>query len=364
MKSVPKMEIKQTMELITDYIESGKNSLMIVISGKMGVGKSSLINGLVGREVSKEATSVMSVTNEITSYSFPMKVKDSAVQKTIEVTVLDTPGLGDPFGNEEANIAAIAEHCKYCDLLIYCMDMRVRFTEDDAKGMKELTSRVGQQVWNSTVFVLTFANEVKPPPQSSKSRFWYYVSFGYYNAERDGKLELFKKLLSEWEESICKALECQNTLTNDLSIVPTGYRCSNPPDREDWLTPFWCEAFRKTSESSQPALLGINLHRMHSQPSQGSGDADKESESLEEIKSHQQTVKVDLEKVAAVVKAPAIRKNLGLTGLLGAAIGTPAGLVVGPPEEEEDFPSIGFGLVPIIEAIQKYESTKSLKSNQ
>ena len=37
MKSVPKMEIKQTMELITDYIESGKNSLMIIISGKMGV---------------------------------------------------------------------------------------------------------------------------------------------------------------------------------------------------------------------------------------------------------------------------------------------------------------------------------------
>jgi len=211
------MEVNKTMELITGYIESGKSSLMFVISGRMGVGKSSLINGLVGKEVSKEATSVKSVTSEITSYTFPMKVNDSAVQKTIEVTVLDTPGLGDPFGNEEANIAAIAKHCKYCDLLIYCMDMRVRFTEDDAKGMKELTSRVGQQVWNSTVFVLTFANEVKPPPQSSKSRFWYYVSFGYYNAERDGKLELFKKLLSEWEESICKALERQRDTAGEIT---------------------------------------------------------------------------------------------------------------------------------------------------
>lgn len=45
------------------------------------------------------------------------------------------------------------------------------------------------------------------------------------------------------------------------------------PDRKDWLTPFWCEAFRKTSESSQPTFLGINLHRMHCQPLQESGDA-------------------------------------------------------------------------------------------
>ena len=244
------------------------------------------------------------------------------------------------------------------------MDMRVRFTEDDAKGMKELTSRVGPQVWDSTVFVLTFANEVKPPPQSSKSHFWYYVSFGYYNAERDEKLELFKKLLSEWEETIRKSLECQNALTDDLSIVPTGYRDSNPPDCMDWLTNFWCEAFWKTSEASQPAFLGINLHRMNSQPSQGSGDPTKKSESSEQIENRQQTVKVDLEEVAAVVKFPAPRKTLGLTGLLGAAIGTPTGLVVAPPEEEEDFPGVGFGLVPIIEAIQKYESTKSLKRNQ
>ena len=66
--------MEENAELFTSYIESGKNSLKIVISGKMGVGKSSLINGLVGKEVSKEAKSVLAVTNEIMSYSFTMKV--------------------------------------------------------------------------------------------------------------------------------------------------------------------------------------------------------------------------------------------------------------------------------------------------
>ena len=270
--------MEENVELFTSYIESGKNSLKIVISGKMGVGKSSLINGLVGKEVSKEATSVMAVTNEIMSYSFTMKIEDTAVQKTIDVTVLDTPGIADPFRDEDTNLKAIAEHCSNCDLLIYCMDIRARFTKDDARGIKRLTDLVGPQVWKNTVFALTFANDVKHPPQSSfRSNFWYYASFGYYNAERDGRLEFFQCLRSEWENSIHQTLKHQNlpdTITDDLSIVPTGYRLDNPPDRNDWLTPFWCEAFRKTNESSQPTFLGINFHRMHSQSLQESGDAD------------------------------------------------------------------------------------------
>ena len=221
---------------------------------------------------------------------------------------------------------AIAEHCSSCDLLIYCLDMRVRYTKDDAKGIRELTSSIGPQVWKNTVFALTFANEVKPPPQSSASRFWYYASFGYYN----GRLELFKRLLSEWKESICKALEGQNALTDELAIVPTGYRHSNPPDRKDWLAPFWFEAFRKTNKSSQPAFLGINLHRIRCHLSQGS-DADKTSETSavqEGIENHHQMLKVNLEKVTAVVQAS--------TSSLEASIETPYGLVV-TPEEEEDW---------------------------
>ena len=40
---------------LKDYIESGKNSLKFVVTGKMGVGKSSLINGLIGKKLAKEA---------------------------------------------------------------------------------------------------------------------------------------------------------------------------------------------------------------------------------------------------------------------------------------------------------------------
>ena len=36
----------------------------------------------------------------------------------------DTPGLGDPFGDDEATVKEIAEKYKETDLLVYCLDMR------------------------------------------------------------------------------------------------------------------------------------------------------------------------------------------------------------------------------------------------
>ena len=53
---------------LKDYIESGKSSLKFVVSGKMGVGKTSLINGLIGKNLAREAKSPHSITFEIKGY--------------------------------------------------------------------------------------------------------------------------------------------------------------------------------------------------------------------------------------------------------------------------------------------------------
>jgi len=90
-------ESDKTSALIEDYIAQGKDSLSMVIAGKMGTGKSSLINGVVGRKVAKEGASAVTQTTEIEPYE--AKVVTSA--KTVTITVWDTPGLGDVFGDDE-----------------------------------------------------------------------------------------------------------------------------------------------------------------------------------------------------------------------------------------------------------------------
>ena len=150
---------------LKDYVESGKSSLKFVVSGKMGVGKSSLINGLVGKKVAREASSSNTVTSEIRGYELTLEATDKSINKSVEVVIMDCPGLGDPVNDEEANLTEIAKHCADADLLIYCMDMRGRLTIADTIGMKELTERVGPDVWKNAMFVLTFANEVTLNPK-------------------------------------------------------------------------------------------------------------------------------------------------------------------------------------------------------
>ena len=250
---------------LKDYIKSGKNSLKFVVSGKMGVGKSSLINGLIGKNLAKEARSPLAVTKEIKAYELTIKTSDKSIDKSVKVEIMDCPGLGDPVNDEEANLSEISKHCQNADLLIYCLDMRLRMTLADTTGMKEFTQRVGPDVWKNAMFVLTFANEAVP--STPKPRGWLKTfTFGYYGSAGDSeRKEKFKALLTEWEEVIPKFLrdkvKLPEELTKNVCIIPAGYGKFSPPDRTDWFTQFWFTAFAKSKEEAQPALIGINLHR-------------------------------------------------------------------------------------------------------
>lgn len=208
----------------------------------MGVGKSALINGLSGKMVAEEAQSPLTVTTKITGYKLTTKATDKS---SFEVIAFDSPGLGDPVNDEEANLTEISKHCKDADLLIYCLDMRGRLTLADTNGMKELTQRVGPDIWKNAMFVLTFANEVCP---STEPHGWLEkLTFGHSgSSERKEKFEL---LLKEWEGAIRKIcrdiLELPEELASAVCIIPAGYRKFPPPDRTDWISEFWLTALSK-----------------------------------------------------------------------------------------------------------------------
>ena len=186
-----------------------------------------------------------------------------SINKSVEVVIMDCPGLGDPVNDEEANLTEISKHCKDADLLIYCMDMRSRLSIADIIGIKELTECVGPDVWKNAMFVLTFANEV---PSEPKPRGWIErFTFGYFRASDDSeRKEKFKSLLAEWEEAIPKFLRDKVILPKELasgiSIVPAGYGNLSPPDRTDWFSEFWFTALSKSKDEAQPAFMDIDLH--------------------------------------------------------------------------------------------------------
>ena len=235
----------ETAALVKEYISQGEDSLSIIIAGKMGTGKSSLVNGIVGEKVAEEGASAVTVTSEIKPFEAEIKTSE----KNVSVTVWDTPGLGDVFGDDEQVVSQVAQQCKKTDLLLYCFDIRQRLTKDDVNGITLLTKHLGPELWKNAIFALTFANEVTKPPDSDKE-----------------PIELFKEKFTSWQEAITRLLNAKlsipSEIVDDIAIVPIGYRQRCPPDRSDWFTPFWFEAFRKMRESAQPTLLGINLSRI------------------------------------------------------------------------------------------------------
>ena len=295
---------------IKQYFAKGKDSVEIVIAGKMSTGKSSLVNSLVGKRMAEEGNKAFSETAKPISYTMQINIPSEILKKTIDVVVWDTPGLGDPFGDDEATAKEIAEKCKEADLVVYCLDIRGRFANDDATGIKLLTEALGQQMWNHAIFVLTFANQVKA------------------KYDRDAATELRDKV-SSWTDAIKrlmkKHLKFPDDIADNISIIPTGYCRYQPPGIDDWFSPFWVASFAKIKPHAQPSLLGINARRLSSEKS-------KDDEGKPSKEPHEMPIRLPTGQSTAATGTGALVglvAGAAVAGPVGAAVGAAAGSGVG-----------------------------------
>ena len=307
-----KMAEAKARKKLKQYFAKGKDSVEIVLAGKMSTGKSTLVNSIVGKRMAEEGNKAFSETTKIVCYTKAVDIPSEILEKTINVVVWDTPGLGDPFGDDRTTAKEIAEKCKETDLLVYCLDIRGRFANDDATGIKLLTEALNQQMWNHAIFVLTFANEV---------------------IAKDGKdavTELRDKITS-WTDAIKRLMKMNLKFPHDIadhiSIIPAGYRHFQPPGIDDWFSPFWAESFIKTKSSAQPALLGINTERLSSQESASKDHQGKASE-----EPHEMPIRFSAGDLLSMRTAVATGGCAGvgaLIGLVAGAVGGPVTMPVG-----------------------------------
>ena len=91
--------------------------LSILISGKTGVGKSRLVNALVGKPVAKEGRSKSPCTDTVNSHS--IQISDIEVG----VVVWDSPGLQDGTWNESLYLRDMqSKLSRGFDVMIYCIN--------------------------------------------------------------------------------------------------------------------------------------------------------------------------------------------------------------------------------------------------
>ena len=231
-------------------------SLRILILGQIGSGKSALVNGILTLSghvpVAFESDSPTAVTQAVVKYEHKID--------GVTVTVFDSPGLLQP-GKDDTRIfeemAALTE--KNVDLVLFCKKVTSRIDQGDLKLMRGLTESFGESVWENTLIVLTYANEIKLPRRPGSRR-------GQAQATSTESLEdHFTKIFRESAKMFCDLLKSKANVSPDVaekvSVVPAGYDNPAIPGCDDWFAQFWNEACKRTKTTAQSAFFKISERR-------------------------------------------------------------------------------------------------------
>ena len=225
------------------------NSVNVFVAGKTGTGKTTLVNGLVGREVSPEGDT-LDPGSTTTVCDYLCKFED------ILVKVFDTPGLQAGHGHDEEYLRSMIRRWNNIDLFVYCIQMKIRFVDEnsDILSMRQLSESLGYGIWKNSLIILTFANDI--------------VAFG--KAKGIALEDFFEVKLKSWKEKLHTVLHEQvgvpKEIVDDIAVVPAGQlkRLQLLPNGECWMSRLWLKALAACSSRAQPAFIRINEHRFKS----------------------------------------------------------------------------------------------------
>lgn len=225
------------------------SKLRIMVTGRSGVGKSTLLNGLTGINTFDEGHDLKPCTSHVVTREYK--------RYGISVVVHDCPGLQDGSGHEDEYLWEIKEKVtEGIDIMLYCISMKVRRAAElrrHCNAIDMLTKTLGNSIWENAVVVLTFANSYK---------------MGLQQAGHDNLLilEHFNQRLEEWKHEIHSALKrngIEDSVINKITVQPAGYfKDPSLPGRKFWLSELWAHVFIAISEDGQPAYVKLSDGRL------------------------------------------------------------------------------------------------------
>jgi len=134
--------------------------IKILVCGRTGVGKSSLVNFILGYDVCEARGPGDGTLERVTTNVNGSQV----IMNRVMVIMYDSPGLQDGTSDEPKYLAEMRTKCEDVDLVFYCLDMNTtRWTPPEKKSIQLLTETFGGAFWDKVIFVLTKGNMVRSP---------------------------------------------------------------------------------------------------------------------------------------------------------------------------------------------------------
>ena len=166
--------------------------LQFLVCGQTGVGKSSLINSVLGYEICPVGDPGLKDQTKVEAFSREtclVEGKHAAINGTV-ITIWDSPGLQDGTSDDKRYLQDMYDKCRNVDLVLYCFDMTTsRWTDQEETAIKLMVEKFEKEFWKKCILVLTKANNIRVPKKGKKNK-------------RSYNEQLYKNFLCQFRERL------------------------------------------------------------------------------------------------------------------------------------------------------------------